>query len=71
MTLVYAMTVLGYRGSDVVGAKLYALNPDHGLLYCGLAAAFVYILILPAIGLIPKELIASADGQPNPAMAIV
>ena len=39
------------------------MSPDHGLLYCGIAAAVVYILILPAIGLIPKDLIASADGE--------
>jgi hypothetical protein len=31
-----------------------------------LAATTTYALILPVILLIPKELIATADGEPNP-----
>jgi hypothetical protein len=31
-----------------------------------IATTIVYALILPVILLVPKELIATADGEPNP-----
>jgi hypothetical protein len=49
------------RFGDVLGTKLY----DHygGFTVCVIAITIVYALILPALLLVPKELIATADGQ--------
>jgi MFS family permease len=69
MMLVSAGIMLASRGSDLLGAKIYASSPAHGFLYCVIATTAVYALILPAILLIPKHLIATADGQPNPEIA--
>jgi MFS family permease len=69
MMLVSAGIMLASRGSDLLGAKIYASSPAHGFLYCVIATTAVYALILPVILLIPKHLIATADGQPNPEIA--
>ncbi len=66
MMLVDGMYLLSYRGGDLVGAKIYSSSPTHGFLYCALATTAVYALILPVILLIPKDLIATADGEANP-----
>jgi MFS family permease len=66
MMMVDGMYMLSYRGGDLLGAKIYASSPEHGFLYCALATTAVYALILPVILLIPKELIATADGEKNP-----
>jgi len=55
-----------YRGGDLLGSWIYASSPAHGFLYCVLTTTAVYALILPLIPLIPKGLIATADGEPNP-----
>jgi len=68
MMLVAAGIMLAARGSDLLGAKIYASSPAHGFLYCVIATTAVYALILPAILWIPKQLIATADGEPNPAI---
>jgi len=68
MMLVSAGIMLAARGSDLLGAKLYASSPAHGFLYCVIATTAVYTLILPVIPLIPKELIATPDGQRNAAI---
>jgi Na+/melibiose symporter-like transporter len=49
------------RFGDVLGTKLY----DHygGFAACVIAITVVYALILPALLLVPKRLIATADGQ--------
>ena len=49
-----------------VGLRIYNSSPTHGFLYCVIATTAVYALILPLILLVPKELIATADGEPNP-----
>ena len=67
MMLVGSVIMLALRGSDVLGSKIYASSPDHGFLYCVIAMTAVYALILPVIPFIPKQLIATADGEPNPA----
>ena len=51
----------------MLGAKIYNSSPDHGFLYCVIATTIVYALILPLILLVPKELIATADGEPSRA----
>jgi hypothetical protein len=68
MMLVSAGIMLASRGSDLLGAKIYASSPAHGFLYCVIATTAVYALILPVILWIPKQLIATADGEPNPAI---
>jgi hypothetical protein len=67
MMLVWSVVMLSYRGSDVLGSWIYGLSPDRGFLYCVIAMTAVYALILPVIPFIPKQLIATADGEPNPA----
>jgi predicted MFS family arabinose efflux permease len=68
MMLVSGGWMLGMRGGDLLGARLYASSPEHGFLYCVIATTIVYALILPVILLIPKEVIATTDGQSNPAL---
>jgi hypothetical protein len=68
MMLVAAGVMLAARGGDLLGAKIYASSPAHGFLYCVIATTAVYTLILPVILWIPKQLIATADGEPNPAV---
>jgi predicted MFS family arabinose efflux permease len=67
MMLVSAGVMLAARGGDLLGAKLYA-SSEHGFLYCVIATTIVYALILPVILWIPKEVIATTDGQQNPAL---
>ncbi len=66
MMLVDGVFALSARGGDLLGSKIYNSSPTHGFLYCVIATTIVYALILPLILLVPKELIATADGQPNP-----
>lgn len=68
MMMVDGVYLLSYRGGDLLGARIYSSSPTHGFLYCALATTAVYALILPVILLIPKELIATSDGQPNPVV---
>jgi len=68
MMLVDGFFLLSYRGGDYLGARIYSSSPTHGFLYCVIATSLVYALILPVLLLIPKSLIATADGQPNPAV---
>ena len=66
MMLVDGVYALSARGGDLLGAAIYNSSPTHGFLYCVIATTAVYALILPLILLVPKELIATADGEPNP-----
>ena len=59
---------LSWRGGDMLGAWLYAQSPTNGFLHCVIVTTAVYALILPVLLLIPKELIATADGERNPAV---
>jgi Major Facilitator Superfamily len=68
MMLIQSVMMFSLRGSDVLGSWIYGLSRDHGFLYCVTATTVVYALILPAILLVPKELIATADGEVNPAL---
>jgi len=68
MMLVDGFFLLSFRGGDYLGARIYSSSPAHGFLYCVIATSAVYALILPVLLLIPKSLIATADGQPNPAV---
>jgi predicted MFS family arabinose efflux permease len=66
MMLVDGVFQLSSRGGDLLGSRIYNSSPAHGFLYCVIATTIVYALILPLILLVPKELIATADGEPNP-----
>ena len=69
MLLVDGVFVLSARGGDLLGSKIYNNSPTNGFLYCVIATTLVYALILPLILLVPKELIATAEGEPNPRVA--
>jgi hypothetical protein len=66
MMMVDGVLVLSQRGGDVLGSKIYNSSQQYGFLYCVIATTAVYALILPTILLIPRALIATADGEPNP-----
>lgn len=68
MMMADAVNNLAFRASDVVGTKIYSLSPTHGFLYCVIAMTAVYTLIFPTLLLVPKELIATSDGERNPAV---
>jgi len=68
MMLVDGFYLLSYRVGDLLGSKIYSSSPTRGFLYCVIATTVVYALILPVILLVPKELIATADGEPNPVV---
>ena len=68
MMLVDSVNNLAFRGSDVVGTKIYGLSATHGFLYCVIAMTAIYVLILPTLLMVPKELISTSDGQPNAAV---
>ena len=63
MMAVDGLYQLSYRGGDMLGSWIYTSSPAHGFLYCVLVTTAVYALILPLILLVPKELIATTDGQ--------
>jgi hypothetical protein len=49
------------RFGDVLGTNLY--DYYGGFSACVIAITVVYVLILPTLLLVPKRLIATADGQ--------
>lgn len=69
MMMVGGVLWLSMRGSDLLGSRIYNSSPEHGFLYCVIATTLVYALMLPVILLVPKELIATADGVENPCIA--
>jgi hypothetical protein len=66
MMIIAGAFELSWRAGDLLGAKIYNASPTHGFLYCVIATTLVYALILPTITLVPKALIATADGEANP-----
>jgi hypothetical protein len=66
MMMVDGVLLLSSRGGDRLGTAIYNSSQSHGFLYCVIATTIVYALILPLILLVPKALIATADGEPNP-----
>jgi MFS family permease len=69
MMLIEGGNQLSSRGSDRLGTWIYGLSPSHGFLYCVIATTIIYALIVPVILLVPKELLATADGEANPVLA--
>ena len=68
MMLVAGATALLINGGDLVGSRIYSSSATRGFLYCVIAATATTALILPAILLVPRELMATADGEPSPAI---
>lgn len=68
MMLVDGVYQFSYRGGDLLGSWIYGQSPAHGFVNCVIVTTAVYALILPLILLVPKELIATADGQRNPQL---
>jgi MFS family permease len=68
MMMVEAGNLLSTRGGDLLGSWIYGTSPTHGFLYCVIAITLVYALMLPVLWLIPPELLATADGEANPAV---
>jgi MFS transporter len=67
MMLVAGGYELAYRAGDLVGASIYGSAATHGFLLCVILATATSALMLPVLRLIPKQLIATADGEPDPA----
>jgi hypothetical protein len=67
MMLVAGAYELAYRAGDLVGANVYGSAATHGFLWCVILATATSVLMLPVLRLIPKQLIATADGEPDPA----
>ena len=68
MMMVEAGNLLSTRGGDLIGSMLYASSPTHGFQYCVIAITLVYALMLPVLLMVPKELLATSDGEPNPVI---
>ena len=60
-----ALYYLAVRFGDVLGTSLY--DHFHNFNACVIAITVVYALILPVLLLVPKRLIATADGESAPA----
>ena len=56
-----ALFFIASRFGDVLGTLLYDYYGGFGV--CVIAITVVYALILPTLLLVPKRLIATADGQ--------
>jgi predicted MFS family arabinose efflux permease len=68
MMMVAGLYELAYRGGDWVGAGLYASSPAHGFVYCVIAGTATSLLMVPLLLAVPRTLIATADGERNPAV---
>jgi hypothetical protein len=68
MMLVDGVYQFSYRGGDLLGSWIYGQSPAHGFVNCVIVTTAVYALILPLILLVPRELIATADGERNPVL---
>jgi len=66
MMMVDSADQLSNRGGDLLGSAIYHASPSNGFLYCVLATTVVYACMLPVILLVPKKLLATADGEAIP-----
>jgi hypothetical protein len=65
MMLVAGMYELAYRGGDFVGTRIYASSATHGFAYCVAAATVTSLLMLVVLLAIPRQIVATADGEPS------
>jgi hypothetical protein len=68
MMLVAGGYELAYRAGDLVGASIYTSTATHGFVSCVILATVTSALMLPVLRLVPKTLIATADGEANRAI---
>jgi len=68
MMMVDGVFILASRASDVLGSAIYDADPKNGFLICVIATTLMYAATVPVILLIPKNVIANADGEPNPGL---
>jgi hypothetical protein len=68
MMMVDGFLQLSFRAGDLLGSNIYNADPKNGFLWCVLATTAVYGLIMPVLLLIPKELIATRDGEASPVL---
>jgi hypothetical protein len=68
MMMVDGVFALSSRGGDLLGTWIYEVGKPRGFLYCVIATTLVYAAILPLILLIPRHIIATADGEENPVV---
>jgi MFS family permease len=70
MTLMVALVAVAVGGGNLIGTALYSSSPSLGFFYDVIATVVVYAAILPLLKLIPREVIATADGERNPAFEV-
>jgi len=68
MMMVAGLYELAYRGGDVVGASIYGSSSAHGFVSCVILGTATSALMFPVLRLIPRDLIATADGERNPSV---
>lgn len=66
MMIIMSIYPFSSRVGDVFGSWLFGLSPTRGFLFCVVAITVTYLLVLPLIPLLPRHLIATADGEPSP-----
>ena len=60
MMMAWSLFALSVNGGNLWGTDLY--DRHGGFVACVIATTIVYALILPVLLLVPKKLIATADG---------
>ena len=69
MMLVSGMNAQDVRGGDPLGAYIiHARDPGRCIAIAAILTACFYASIIPVIRLIPAEVLATADGEPNRAL---
>ena len=66
MMLVAGGYELAWRGGDIIGARIYGSATAHGFLYCVILATATSAVMLPVLRMIPRELVATRDGEAGP-----
>ena len=66
MMIVSSVYPLSSRVGDVFGSWVFGLSPKYGFQYCVVAITLTYALMLPLIPFLPKGMVTTADGEPEP-----
>lgn len=70
MALMVSLVSLAISGGNLIGTALYSASANFGFVYDVIATVIVYTAILPLLKLIPRGIIATADGERNPAFEV-
>ena len=62
MMIVSGVNALGTRAGDLIGAWVYASDPEHGFLWCAVLTTVVYTAILAVIRAVPAQVSATVEG---------